>query len=279
MLVNVPDNYIHASRGFDVFNENILHGKIDTIQYDSKTVGQIRKASVYLPPNYSNSKKYPVLYLLHGIGGDEKEWLRNGNPQIIFDNLYAENKITPMIVVMPNGRAAKDAMMKENVFDNSTAQAFAAFEKELLNDLIPAVEKKYSAYSDQIHRGIAGLSLGGGQSLNFGLVNLDKFAWVGAFSPASNTKSATELLPSPDEAKRKLKLLWISCGAGDKMLKYCKRTHDYLARNNVLHTYYIEPGMHDFQVWKNDLYLFSKLIFKTIDTSELRKYGFADALK
>ena len=97
-----------APKGFDVVQPNIAHGKIDTITYDSKTVGTKRRALVYTPPGFSKSKKYPVLYLLHGIGGDEKEWLKGGQPQVILDNLYAQKKVQPMIVVLPNGRAMKD---------------------------------------------------------------------------------------------------------------------------------------------------------------------------
>src|ERR1700712_315372 len=101
-------NVVHQARaGFDVFRANIPHGKIDTITYQSKTVGNSRRALIYTPPGYSKSKKYPVLYLLHGIGGDEKEWYNGGSPQVILDNLYAQNKIVPMIVGLPNGRALK----------------------------------------------------------------------------------------------------------------------------------------------------------------------------
>src|ERR1035437_5552037 len=157
-----------ASVGFDIVRVGIQHGKIDTIIYDSKTVGANRKALIYTPPGYSKDKKYPVLYLLHGIGGDEKEWLNGGQPQVILDNLYAENNIEPMIVVMPNGRAMKDDRATGNIMAPDKVQAFTTFEKDLLNDLIPFVEKKYPALKDREHRAIAGLSMGGGQSLNFG---------------------------------------------------------------------------------------------------------------
>ncbi len=261
-----------ALKGFDVVRTDIPHGKIDTIHYDSKTVGTTRKTLIYTPPNYSKKKKYAVLYLLHGIGGDEKEWLNGGHPEIILDNLYAENKIEPMIVVMPNGRAMKDDRVGGNIFDSAKVQAFATFEKDLLNDLIPFIEKIYPVYKDREHRAIAGLSMGGGQSLNFGLGNLDKFAWVGGFSSAPNTKTPAQLVPNPDETRKKLKLLWISCGASDNLITFSKRTHDYLIKNNVPHIYYIEPGVHDFKVWKNGLYMFSQLIFKPVDTSTFSKY-------
>ena len=261
-----------APRGFDSLRAVIANGKIDTIIYGSKTVGTKRRALIYTPPGFSKKKKYPVFYLLHGIGGDEKEWLNGGNPQVILDNLYAENKIEPMIVVLPNGRAMKDDRAVGNIFDSAKVQAFATFEKDLLNDLIPFIEKKYPVFSDREHRAIAGLSMGGGQSLNFGLGNLDKFAWIGGFSSAPNTKPPQELVPDPAKAREQLKLLWISCGASDGLVSFSYRTHDYLVKNNVPHIYYIEPGVHDFKVWKNGLYMFSQLIFKSVDTSTFSKY-------
>lgn len=255
------DEIKQAPQGFDVVKANIQHGKIDSILYKSETVGTTRKAIVYYPPGYSTSNKYPVLYLLHGIGGDEKEWLRHGTPQIILDNLYAQNKLAPMIVVMPNGRAMKDDRMVGNMFDPEKVEAFATFEKDLLNDLIPYVEKNLPAYSNRENRALAGLSMGGGQSLNFGLGNLDTFAWVGGFSSAPNTKTPEELMPEPEKVKS-LNLLWISCGDEDNLITFSKRTHDYLEEHDIPHIYYVEPGAHTFDVWKNDLYLFSQLIFK-----------------
>src|SRR5678809_1589249 len=252
--------------------ENISQGRIDTINYSSKTVGTVRRALIYTPPGYSKRKKYPVLYLLHGIGGDEKEWLNGGHPEVILDNLYADSKIEPMIVVMPNGRAMKDDRAVGNIFDSAKVQAFATFEKDLLNDLIPYIEKNYPVIKDRESRAIAGLSMGGGQSLNFGLGNLDKFAWIGGFFFSLNTKPAAQLIPDPQETKSKLKLHWISYGASDNLILFSKRTHDYLVKNNIPHIYYIEPGVHDFKVWKNGLYMFSQLIFKAVDTSTFSKY-------
>jgi enterochelin esterase-like enzyme len=258
--------------GFDILNAAVPRGKLDTIAYPSKTVGVNRKALVYTPPGYTKKKKYPVLYLLHGIGGDEKEWLKGGNVHVILDNLNHKKTIEPMIVVLPNGRAMKDDRATGNVFDAEKVQAFTTFEKDLLNDLIPYVEKNYSVMADREHRALAGLSMGGGQSLNFGLGNLDKFAWVGGFSSAPNTKVPEQLVPDAEEAKRKLKLLWISCGDKDGLVSFSRRTHDYLFRTNVPHIYYIEPGVHDFKVWKNGLYMFAQLLFKPVDTSAFSSY-------
>jgi len=273
MLQGYSQNILkQAPPGFDSLRTEIQHGKIDTISYESKTVGTNRRAIIYTPPGFSKKNKYPVLYLLHGIGGDEKEWLNGGKPQVILDNLYAENKIEPMIVVMPNGRAMKDDRAGGNIFDSAKVAAFATFEKDLLNDLIPFIEKKYPVLTDREHRAVAGLSMGGGQSLNFGLGNLDKFAWVGGFSSAPNTKRPEELVPDPEAAKNKLKLLWISCGDSDGLITFSKRTHDYLYEKNVPHIYYIEPGVHDFKVWKNGLYMFSQFLFKPVDISAFPKF-------
>lgn len=262
----------HALPGFDSLRAGIPHGRIDTISYNSATVGNPRKALIYTPPGFPKKSKYPVLYLLHGIGGDEKEWLKGGTPQVVLDNLYAEGKIEPMIVVMPNGRAMKDDRATGNIMAPDKVQAFATFEKDLLNDLIPYIQKKYPVYTDREHRAIAGLSMGGGQSLNFGLGNLDQFAWIGGFSSAPNTKMPEQLVPDPAAARQQIKLLWISCGASDGLVSFSKRTHDYLQKNNVPHIYYIEPGVHDFKVWKNGLYMFSQLIFKPVDTATFSKY-------
>jgi enterochelin esterase-like enzyme len=260
-----------APMGYDVVREDIPHGKIDTIAYVSKTVGTTRKALIYTPPGFSNGSKYPVLYLLHGIGGDEKEWFNGGQPQVILDNLYAEKKVEPMIVVLPNGRAMKDDRPIGNIMDADKVQAFSIFEKDLLSDLIPFIEKKYPVIKDAEHRAIAGLSMGGGQSLNFGLSNLGKFAWVGAFSAAPNTKKPEELIPNPGDVKTKLKLLWISCGDKDGLIMFSKRTHDYLKTNHVPHIYYVDHGYHDFKVWKNSLYMFSQLLFKPVDITSFEK--------
>lgn len=262
-----------APLGFDVVRNDIPKGKIDTISYNSKTVGVTRKAIIYTPPSYSKSKKYPVLYLLHGIGGDEKEWLTHGQPQVILDNMYADGKLEPMIVVMPNGRAMKDDRATGNIMAPDKVEAFATFEKDLLNDLIPFIEKKFPVLKDRENRAIAGLSMGGGQSLNFGLGNLDKFAWVGGFSSAPNTKEPSVLVPDPQAAKDKLKLLFISCGDADNLIRFSERTHEYLVENDVPHIYYIEPGVHDFKVWKNGLYMFSKLLFKPVDQSVFNNYS------
>ncbi len=254
-------------QGFDIFIESIQHGKTDTVTYQSKTVGNERNALIYTPPGFDKNKKYPVLYLLHGIGGDEFAWTNNGNAGTILDNLYAQEKIEPMIVVMPNGRAMKNDKAEGNIFSQERVEAFATFEKDLINDLIPFVEKNYPVKKDRNNRALAGLSMGGGQSLNFGLANLDKFAWVGGFSSAPNTRKPTELIPDPEKLKSDLNLLWLSCGDKDNLITVSRNVHDYLIKSDVPHIYYVDHGYHDFEVWKNSLYMFSQLLFKQVNKS------------
>jgi len=246
--------------GFDTRRDGIPHGKLEMVTYESKSVGTTRKMNVYTPPGYSDGKKYPVLYLLHGIGGDETEWERFAHPDVLLDNLIADGKATPMIVVMPNGRAQKNDRAEGDVF--RSAPAFAAFEQDLLNDVIPAIESRYSARADREHRALAGLSMGGGQTLNFGLAHLDTFAWLGAFSAAPNTKPAKDLVPDPAAAKSKLKFFMLSCGNKDGLIRVSQGVHAYLKENNVPHVWHVDDHAHDPPHWKSSLYDFVQRIFR-----------------
>ncbi len=246
--------------GFDAERSDVPHGRLEMITYESKSVGTTRKMLVYTPPGYSSSKKYPVLYLLHGIGGDETEWRRFAKPNIVLDNLISEGKAEPMIVVMPNGRAQKNDRAEGDVF--AAAPAFAAFEQDLLKDVIPAIEARYPVQADRERRAIAGLSMGGGQALNFGLAHLDTFAWVGGFSSAPNTKPAEQLVPDPAGAKAKLKLLWIACGNKDGLIRISQGVHAYLKAKDVPHVWHVDGHAHDPTEWKNNLYYFVQHIFR-----------------
>jgi enterochelin esterase-like enzyme len=249
-----------APAGFDREASLIAEGKLETVEYDSKTVGSKRKMLVYTPPEYTKNTKYPVLYLLHGIGDDETGWSQKGNAKVILDNLYGQKGIVPMIVVMPNGRADVDDRATGPGARN--AAAFEKFEGDLLKDIIPFIESKYSVKTGLENRALAGLSMGGGQSLNFGLAHLDMFAWIGGFSSAPNTKSPAELVPDPNVAKAKLKLLWISCGDKDGLINISQGVHAYLKEKNVPHIWHVDSGAHEWPVWKNDLYLFAQRIFR-----------------
>lgn len=249
-----------APTGFDQPRDGIPHGRLEMVEYDSKSVGTRRKALVYTPPGYSADRKYPVLYLLHGIGGDEEEWRRGGQPQVILDNLIADRKAVPMIVVMPNGRAQADDRPGPNAM--ATAPAFGVFDKDLLGSLIPFIQSRYSVKPEREARALAGLSMGGGQSLNFGLGNLDTFAWVGGFSSAPNTKPGPELIPDPEKAKAQLKLLYVSCGNKDGLIRISQGVHAYLKEKGIPHIWHVDEHAHDFQHWKKGLFQFSQLIFK-----------------
>lgn len=247
--------------GIATRREGIPRGKLEMIEYDSKTVGTRRKMQVYTPPGYSTDKQYPVLYLLHGIGGDETEWQRFATVDVLMDNLIADGLAVPMIVVMPNGRAQKDDRPGPNPM--ATAPAFAAFERDLLDDVIPAIESRYSVRADREHRALAGLSMGGGQSLNFGLGHLDTFAWVGGFSSAPNTKRPEELVPDPAAAARQLKLLWLSCGNKDGLIHISQGVHAYLKEHHVPHVWHVDGNGHDPTHWRNNLWLFAQRLFKS----------------
>jgi GH35 family endo-1,4-beta-xylanase/enterochelin esterase-like enzyme len=247
--------------------DGVARGKLEMVEYESKTVGTTRKMNVYTPPDYSTDKKYPVLYLLHGIGGDETEWERFATPDVLCDNLIADKKAVPMIVVMPNGRAQKNDRAEGNVF--AAAPAFEKFEQDLLMDVIPAIESRYSVQGDREHRALAGLSMGGGQSLNFGLKHLDTFAWIGGFSSAPNTKAPEELVPDPAKTKEQLKLLWLSCGNKDNLIRISQRMQRYLKEQEVPHVWNVDSHGHDPTHWRNNLYHFAQRLFKdsTLETS------------
>ncbi|MCA9201034.1 MAG: hypothetical protein KDA87_26020, partial [Planctomycetales bacterium] len=244
--------------------DGVPQGKLEMIDYDSKTVGTTRKMNVYTPPGYSEQKKYPVLYLLHGIGGDETEWQRFATPDVLLDNLIADGKAVPMIVVMPNGRAQKNDRAEGNVFQS--APAFAVFEKDLLEDVIPAIESRYSVMTERQNRAIAGLSMGGGQSLNFGLTHLDAFAWIGGFSSAPNTKAPDELVPDAGTTQKQLKLLYLSCGNQDGLIGISQRLQRHLKANDIPHVWNVDSHGHDPTHWRNNLYHFAQLVFQDPST-------------
>ena len=255
------NEYVAAPIGFDQVTEGIECGTIEEIEYPSKTVGTQRKATIYLPPKYDANQQYPVLYLLHGIGGDHQEWMQ-GVPNVIMDNLYAKGLAKPMIIVMPNGRALPNDKPEGNVYAPEMVRGFEIFERDLIDDLIPFIQGKYSTFTDREHRAIAGLSMGGGQSLNFGLGNLDKFAYVGGFSSAPNTKLPEQLIPDIEAMKQANKLLWMVCGSEDGLMFSSARLKAFCDKNDIPCTLIEYPkGQHDFVVWKYGLFNFVQLIF------------------
>jgi enterochelin esterase-like enzyme len=249
----------HAPEGFTQVRTDAPKGKLETITYNSKSIGVDRKAVVYTPPNYNTNQEYPVLYLMHGIGGNETHWTRLCAADRILDNLIADNKAVPMIIVMPNGRATAEPPSSNIMSDFNY---YADFEPDLLKDLMPYVESHYSVKADRNHRAITGLSMGGGQGLNFGINNIDKFAWVGGFSSAPNLQPANVLVPKIQHAKDKLSLLWIGCGDKDNLITGSWNLHQGLIEAKIDHVWYVDTGGHEVPVWNNNLYLFAQMLFK-----------------
>ncbi len=237
--------------GFDQVQSNIQHGQVSTFSYFSKATNSNRNARIYLPPGYSANNKYSVLYLLHGYGGNENDWYSGGgSANVILDNLLAQGKIKPFIVVIPNANATGAGI----------SDGYLNFKADLLNSLIPYVESKYSVLTDREHRAIAGLSLGGAQSINFGLTNLNQFAYVGGFSaggPGSIT--STNFFPDPAATKQLNKFLFLCIGTNDNtsfsdgIVNSCKQY-------SIPYTYFLIPGRgHDWTVWKPSLWNFSQM--------------------
>jgi enterochelin esterase-like enzyme len=266
-VVLAPDDvrvFAPPPAGFADTQPGAPQGRVEELSYDSPVTGTRRKASVYLPPGYSQDGRYPVLYLLHGIGGNQDEWRGYVRAQAILDQLIAAGKAVPMIVVMPNGRALPDDRPPpaDRTFTPAHAEGFARFENELLATLIPAVESRYSTAAGARQRAIAGLSMGGGQALNFGLGHLDTFAWVAGFSPAPNTRSGAELLPDPGQARSRLALLYLSCGSKDGLISVSQGVHRHLAQQGIAHVWNVDEYGHDRDSWAENLYQFAQRIFR-----------------
>jgi enterochelin esterase-like enzyme len=238
--------------GFDQRRSGVAEGTVTSITYQTASYGQ-QRARVYTPPGYSTATKYPTLYLLHGLNQTETAWAGGGgNANIIMDNLIADAKAKPMVVVMPNG-----SMSSAGDFNG-----FGLFEPVLLKELIPHIESAYSVATGSTNRAIAGLSMGGGQSFNFGFGHTDVFAWIGPFSAAPNTAPAAQTIKDPAAVKRDVKGIFITCGDADSLLSNSKNYHDYLTQQGITHLYQLEPGeMHTFTVWKRGLYNFAQRIF------------------
>ncbi len=259
-----PAKLENAPKGFDRPRADIGHGKVERVEYDSKTVQSKRKMVIYTPPGYSKDQQYPVLYLLHGGGDDETGWQQKGAAPVILDNLYADKKLVPMLVVMPNGFARKPGEPK----GKGKGFRSTAFEDDLLNDIIPYVESHYAVKKGRANRAIVGLSMGGGQALRIGLKHLDKFAYVGGFS-AALFGGQTDLISQVADSKQKLRLLWVSCGDKDRLIKGSEAFHTALEGKNVAHVWHIDvDGGHTWPVWRNDLYLFAQRLFR--DAKETR---------
>ena len=260
-----PDTWIPVSNYLN-YNNGIAHGRIEVTTYDNdllgKTGGNGRKASVYLPPNYTPSKKYPVLYALHGIGGDHREWM-SSKPQEILDNLYAANKIEPMIVVFPNGRAMNPDNAPSDLFGSVNSQAFYDFwDKDFKSYLIPHIESQYSTLTGKSNRALLGYSMGGMQSMRFGLGNPDYFAFVGMLAPAF-TSDASAL--TANSANNQFKRIFLSTGTKDSLGLHSSSAdvHNMFDAKGINHIWVsVIDGGHNGDTWSPGLYNFSKICFK-----------------
>jgi enterochelin esterase family protein len=239
----------------------VPHGAVQIRYYASKATGTTRRVFIYTPPNYERSSaRLPVLYLLHGADGDETVWTQFGRANLIIDNLIAEKKAAPMIVVMPFGYAYPWQA------GASGEKQRTDFEKDLLGDLIPFVQANYRVAADRDHRALAGLSMGGGQTLAIGPRHLDVFSRLAVFSSGGGQNPAQSLADVGANAKNvnaQLKLFWIGVGTEDGAMAGAKRTSDFLNSAGIKHTYKTAPGAHTWIVWRKFLNEVAPQIFPT----------------
>jgi enterochelin esterase family protein len=237
----------------------VPHGTVGMRLYPSKSTGGTRRAFVYTPPDYDRtSAKLPVLYLLHGADGDETAWTNFGRANLILDNLIAEKKASPMVIVMPFGYAYPWYV------GAAADKQRADFEKDLLEDLIPFVQANYRVYTDRDHRALAGLSMGGGQTLNIGSRHLDLFSRLAVFSASAGADPQATLKDlAPKTANAQLKLFWLGIGTDDPGFVNAKKTADYLDSVGIKHTFKTVPGAHTWIVWRRFLQEVGPQIFAT----------------
>jgi enterochelin esterase family protein len=246
---------------------DVPRGVIHHHFYRSEIVGDDRDFYVYTPPAYSPKAKklYPTLYLLHGFSDDASAWTAVGRAHVILDNLIAQGKAKPMIVVMPLGYGAPEIVSQGfGAHDASLRQRnFQKFRDTLVNEVIPQVEAAYRVSKDRKSRAVAGLSMGGAESLLTGLNTLDHFAWIGAFSSAELPEEFNTEFPTLDsKANSQLRLLWIACGTDDHLIDINRKFRDWLKSKAIQHTDIETPGAHTWMVWRRNLASFASLLFQ-----------------
>ena len=249
--------------GLDFYElKDVPHGEIRIRTYRSKVTGQQREAHVYTPPGYDSDPtiRYPVLYLQHGSGEDQTSWSRQGKVHAILDNLIAEGKARPMLVVMEQGYAVKAGQAAAGGRGNE------AFGELVLSDLLPLIDSTYRTLPDRRNRAIAGLSMGAGQAMQIGLENLDRFASIGSFSGAGRTfdpaTSYGGVFADAAAANKKIDLLWIGCGSADRLYDGATSLHQALNGAGVRHIWFEGPGSHEWQVWRKHLHDFVPRLFR-----------------
>jgi enterochelin esterase family protein len=247
---------------------DVPHGTLHHHFYKSSIVGDQRDFFVYTPPNYdaNGKQRYPVLYLLHGYSDDASGWSAVGKANVILDNLIAQGKAKPMIIVMPLGYGDMkmierkwNAWMDRELRDRN----FARFREVLLMEVLPQVERTYAVSDATVDRAIAGLSMGGTETLLAGLNNPDKFAWIGAFSSGGLPQPFEKSFPAVDaKLNKQIKRIWISCGTEDHLIEPNRKLFGWLKSKNVNFTPVEAPGAHTWMVWRRNLIDFASLIFQ-----------------
>ncbi len=252
---------------------DIPHGDIRSKSYFSKTTGTWRNINIYTPPGYDKNinEKYPVLYIQHGGGEDERGWAEQGKTNIILDNLIAEGKAVPMLVVIPNGNVSKPGTNAPGYSE----EAMTYFKEEIFENVIPFIESNYRVKTDAANRAIAGLSMGGGQAFYTGLRNIEMFANVGIFSSGLfggiGRQATTEfnpetiipgILTKSQSFNEKIKVFYISVGEGDPRIEYTKKLIDTFKRSGLRVEFASFPGGHEWQVWRKSLHDFAQKLFK-----------------
>ena len=246
--------------GFNVARDDIPHGEVKLVEYDSRTLGIRRPLRVYTPPGYSSGNRYPVLYLQHGLGNTSTEWVQRARAPIIADNLIAEGKMVPMVIVFPSGNSTATPS-DEKQGDRTQASYGQPYQDDLLKEIIPFVEATYSVSRDRAHRGIAGMSMGSGQALNIGLTNLDRFDWIAVVAPAPNTRPPAELLAEPAAVNR-LQLFWLGVGNRDVLYPVAQRLHSLATEKGVTHIWRVDSNAHDTAAMSSNFYHFAQKLFR-----------------
>ncbi len=241
-------------------NPDVPHGKIHTETFVCQTTGITKRCCIYTPPRYEGSKeKYPVFYLLHGIGDDETGWKVKGSADNILDNMLAKRKMKPMVVVMPNGFVSKDLPQEKGRGRTGGRRRMPnaeTFDDYFVKDVMRVAEEKYRIKADREHRAIAGLSMGGRQALDVGLSHLDLFSSIANFSGAVHGTPMPEKYPVLKNAKllnRRLKIFYNACGKSGFLYNANKRFVDSLTAAGVRHIFREMEGTHSWPVWKRCL--------------------------
>jgi enterochelin esterase family protein len=250
----------------------VPHGEIRKVWYPSSTLGAERRLHIYFPPGYESGKaKYPVFYLLHGGGDEDSGWSSIGRAGFILDNLIAANKAKPMIVVMPNGSLPRPPIVPGAPPDPAAMAAFQErFTSELLKDVVPFVEKNYRVAAGSANRALAGLSMGGGQTLRTVSSHPDQFAYVGVWSMGVNPQTTADFekrnaafLESAGKVNQQIKLFSISCGEKDTLaFAGSKNLSEILKKRDIKHDLRITPGGHTWINWRQYLNAFAPRLFR-----------------